>query len=156
MFFFFIFYLIALYLYVNMYIFSQQKLQKCIKRRNTCQKTIPRPTFQKSKQNNQSMKKTQICSWIAFCRNVNEGRILKIMPRNFNEILLSFIFSSLEKNGIQEFHLPSCVCLLYCNENPIYVFPEKLLRGLSPHFHIDVSVIDLNISRIRSLFRGNI
>ncbi len=27
-------------------------------------------------------------------------------------------------------------------QNPIYVFPEKELRGLSPNFHIHVSVSD--------------
>ncbi len=32
---------------------------------------------------------------------------------------------------------------LHCNENPIYVFPVKELRGLSPNFHIYVSVSDL-------------
>ncbi len=33
------------------------------------------------------------------------------------------------------------VCI-HCNENPIYVFPETELRGLSPnfHFHIHVSL----------------
>ena len=30
----------------------------------------------------------------------------------------------------------------YCNENPIYVFPEKELCGLSPNFHIHVPVSD--------------
>ncbi len=30
----------------------------------------------------------------------------------------------------------------HCNENPIYVFPEKELRGLSPIFHIYLSVSD--------------
>jgi hypothetical protein len=30
----------------------------------------------------------------------------------------------------------------HCNENPIYVFPEKELRGLSPNFQIHVSVSD--------------
>jgi hypothetical protein len=53
----------------------------------------------------------------------------------------------------------------HCNENPIYVFPEKELRGLSPNFHIHVSVTDLYISRIgphiflqqnRQTHRGNI
>jgi hypothetical protein len=53
----------------------------------------------------------------------------------------------------------------HCNENPIYVFPEKELRGLSPYFHIHVSVSDLYIPRIgpqlflqqiRQTFRGNI
>jgi hypothetical protein len=32
-----------------------------------------------------------------------------------------------------------------CNENPIYEFPEKELPGISPNFHIHVSVIDLYI-----------
>jgi hypothetical protein len=32
--------------------------------------------------------------------------------------------------------------------NPIYVFPEKELRGLSLNFHIHVSMSDLYISRI--------
>ncbi len=38
--------------------------------------------------------------------------------------------------------------ILHCNENPIYVFPEKELRGLSANFHIYVSLIDLYIPRI--------
>jgi hypothetical protein len=33
-------------------------------------------------------------------------------------------------------------------QNSHYVFPEKKLRGLSPNFHIHVSVSDLNIPRI--------
>jgi hypothetical protein len=37
---------------------------------------------------------------------------------------------------------------MHCNENPIYVFPEKELRSLSPNFQIDVSVRDLYIPRI--------
>jgi len=54
---------------------------------------------------------------------------------------------------------------LHCNENPIYVFPEKELRDLSPNFHIHVSVGDLYIPRIgphiflkqnRQSNRGNI
>jgi hypothetical protein len=28
----------------------------------------------------------------------------------------------------------------HCSENPIYVFPEKELHGVSPNFHIYVSV----------------
>jgi hypothetical protein len=35
-------------------------------------------------------------------------------------------------------------CFLYTKENPIYVFPDKKLRGLSPNFHIHVSVSDLD------------
>jgi hypothetical protein len=41
-----------------------------------------------------------------------------------------------------------CALRLHCNENPIYVFPEKELRGLSPNFHIFVSVGDVYIPRI--------
>jgi hypothetical protein len=37
---------------------------------------------------------------------------------------------------------------LRCIKNPIYVFPEKELRGLSPNLHINVSVSDLYIPRI--------
>ncbi len=37
---------------------------------------------------------------------------------------------------------------MHCNKNPIYLFPEEELRGLSPNFHIHVSVIDLYIARI--------
>jgi hypothetical protein len=37
---------------------------------------------------------------------------------------------------------------MHCNKNPIYVFPEKELRGLCPNFHIHVSVSDLYIPRI--------
>ncbi len=33
----------------------------------------------------------------------------------------------------------------HCKEIWIYVFPEKELRGLSPNFHIHVSVSDLYI-----------
>ncbi len=35
------------------------------------------------------------------------------------------------------------IFLEFWNENPIYVFPEKELSGLSPYFHIYVSVSDL-------------
>jgi hypothetical protein len=37
---------------------------------------------------------------------------------------------------------------VHCKENPIYVFLFWELRGLSPNFHIHVSVSDLNIPRI--------
>ncbi len=36
----------------------------------------------------------------------------------------------------------------HCKENPIYVFPGKKLRGLSPNFHIHASVSDLYILTI--------
>jgi hypothetical protein len=37
---------------------------------------------------------------------------------------------------------------MHCNENPICVFLFWELRGLSPNFHIHVSVSDLSIPRI--------
>ncbi len=39
--------------------------------------------------------------------------------------------------------------VLHCKENPIYVLPEKKLRGLSPNFHIHVSVSDLYIPTLQ-------
>jgi hypothetical protein len=42
----------------------------------------------------------------------------------------------------------SLLFVLNCNENPIYVFPEKELRGLRPNLHFHVSVSDLYIYRI--------
>ncbi len=36
----------------------------------------------------------------------------------------------------------------HCNENPIYVFPEKELCGLIPNFHNHVSVSDSYILMI--------
>jgi hypothetical protein len=36
----------------------------------------------------------------------------------------------------------------HCNENTIYVFPEKEFRSLSPKFLIHVSVSDLSIPMI--------
>ncbi len=50
---------------------------------------------EKSIQNNQSIKKTQVCSCIVLCRKAKSEvetsslRNLKIMPRNINEIVLS-------------------------------------------------------------------
>ncbi len=38
----------------------------------------------------------------------------------------------------------------HCTESPIYVFPEKELRGLSPNSYIHVSVSDLYVRRICS------
>jgi hypothetical protein len=35
----------------------------------------------------------------------------------------------------------------HCNDNSIYVFPEKELHGLSPNFRIHESVSDLYIPR---------
>jgi hypothetical protein len=54
---------------------------------------------------------------------------------------------------------------MHCNENPIYVFLYWELLGLSPNFHIHMSVSDLYIPRIgphiwlqknRQTYPGNI
>jgi hypothetical protein len=37
---------------------------------------------------------------------------------------------------------------VHCNENLISVFPDKELRGLSPNFHLHVSVSNLYIPRM--------
>ncbi len=42
----------------------------------------------------------------------------------------------------------SFIHIPHCKENPIYVLSEKKLRGLSPKFHIHVSVSDLYILTI--------
>ncbi len=46
-------------------------------------------------------------------------------------------------NSLGNARNPPSMKLPHCNKNPIYVFPEKELRGLSPNFHINVSVSDL-------------
>ncbi len=54
------------------------------------------------------------------------------------------------RSRIQSYLLPHTLpSPIYCNENPIYVLPEKKLRGLSSNFRIHVSVRDLHIPRIR-------
>ncbi len=42
-----------------------------------------------------------------------------------------------------------CVDDAHCKEKPIYVLPDKKLRGLSPNFRIHVSVSDLYIPMTR-------
>ncbi len=52
-------------------------------------------------------------------------------------------------NNIENFFLNFFTFMLgTLQRNPIYVLPEKELRGLSPNFHIYVSVSDLYIPRI--------
>ncbi len=44
---------------------------------------------------------------------------------------------------------------MHCNENPIYVFLFYELRGLSPNFHIRVSVRDLSQDRSTYFLQQN-
>ncbi len=50
-------------------------------------------------------------------------------------------------NDMDPEHCLSDQCALHGKEIWINVFPEKELRGLSPNFHIHVSVSDLYIPR---------
>jgi hypothetical protein len=61
--------------------------------------------------------------------------------------------------------IPLAWLFAHCSANPIYVFSEKELRGLSHNFHIHMSLGDLYIPRIaphiflqqnRQTDRGNI
>jgi hypothetical protein len=47
------------------------------------------------------------------------------------------------------------IYLLHCNGNSVYIFLFWELRGLSPNFHIHVSVSDLYISRIGPHFSSS-
>ncbi len=86
------------------------------RRRKTWHKTLPPLWFQKYIQNNQPMKKTQVCLWIEFSRKAymkvetSSLRNLKIMPRNLNEMY---------------FHMNSISILLFSgsvNYFPTYFF----------------------------------
>ncbi len=68
------------------------------------------------------------------------------LPVEVELLLIGLTKISLTKSG---FVIESPLRLrAHFNENSIYVFPEKELRGLSPNFHIHVSVSDLYIPRI--------
>jgi hypothetical protein len=41
---------------------------------------------------------------------------------------------------------------MHCSENPIYVFPEKKLRGRRPNFHIYVFVRDFILPQLVHIF----
>jgi hypothetical protein len=63
--------------------------------------------------------------------------------------LYFFTFSSLSLSTLFSLFSAYTVNLcLYREENPIYVLPEKKLRGLSSNFHIHVSVSDLYVPTI--------
>ncbi len=65
--------------------------------------------------------------------------------RHYSTHILYIIYQSTQ-NGCAGRVL--IVFSLHCNENPIYVLPEKELRVLSVNFHIHMSAIDLYIPRI--------
>ncbi len=59
--------------------------------------------------------------------------------------LFTFIFS---QGAVQIECSNILASTVHCNENPMYVFLFWEFRGLSPNFHIQVSVSDLYIHRI--------
>ncbi len=82
----------------------------------------------------------------------NRTELLKLKSVTLFRISVSNITRTYYRNSsiwiIQKPPVTSKERRAHCNENPIYVFPEKELRGLSPNFHIHVSVNDLYIPRI--------
>ncbi len=66
---------------------------------------------------------------------MNSATGTSLKHRKYKDDIFVLLFDSLWK--VEE------IFDMHCNENPIYVFPEKEFRGLSPNFHIHVSVSDL-------------
>ncbi len=72
--------------------------------------------------------------------------LLFILKNNKN---FSWQTNSVNCNVLQSSALHALSCtVLHCNENPTCVFLFWALRGLSPNFHIHVSVSTLYIPRI--------
>jgi hypothetical protein len=70
---------------------------------------------------------------------------------------LTVIWSGAPTDSLGEVSVDTCLDCLHCEQILIYVFPEKELRGLSPNFHIHVSVSDLYIPTFgRQTDQGNI
>ncbi len=92
-------------------------------------------------------RENETCGW---------GKVLPV-PTSCIKSASSKKYEETIKNVVLEAHTAT--------KNPLYVFPEKEFRGLSPNVHIHVSVIDLYIPRIgphiflqqnRQTDRGNI
>jgi hypothetical protein len=90
---------------------------------------------------------------------VGKGMCFSIIKKkHWQQINLSLYFDSVKRE------LCNILTVPHYNENTIYVFPEKELRGLSPDFHIPLFVsiprmgphIFLQQSRHRHTDRGNI
>ncbi len=69
---------------------------------------------------------------------------INCLPVSMIKTVCCFILRPIEKNWQQR--IPSLPT--QCNENPIYVFPEKELPVFSHNFHIHVTVGDLYIPRV--------
>ncbi len=63
-------------------------------------------------------------------------------------MMMRFMGESVTEEEIEVRDKKEQSCAAHCNENPIYLFPEKELCGLRPSFHLYVSVSNLYIPRI--------
>ncbi len=62
-----------------------------------------------------------------------------------------YFSKSTQKHNNEPCLKKTCRLAKHCKEISLYVFPEKELGGISPNFHIHVSVSDLYISTPRSV-----
>ncbi len=108
--------------------------------------------------------------WCGFSASTSIASIFAICPLTFSLLQLHYkrtlhkdLFFSLWTSYVAPiFGVSHLLCnkylhitqtLPHCNENPIYVFLSWELRGLSPNFHIHVSVSDLYVhSQDRSTY----
>ncbi len=101
---------------------------------------------------NRTRKLTQIWSWYRW----DDFSCDNDMPLGWLLLKLSLsesvVIHTIEHVAVTTVTLDFVVTWLHCNKNPIYVFPKKDLRGLSPNFHIHVSVCDLYIPTIDSTY----
>ncbi len=84
-------------------------------------------------------------SFRAVCHSCILTRNVAIFVQYHVYFIISCLFNVL---SLMSFKCDILFNFLHCKENPIYVFLFQELLGLSPNFHIHVSVSDLYIPRI--------
>jgi hypothetical protein len=86
-----------------------------------------------------------------FCGDIREKLFLSCLGWQQEEILTSadillppylHLGQKTTAGGLLQVQALYCTST-HCNENHIYVFPEKELHGLGPNFHIHLTVSDL-------------
>jgi hypothetical protein len=92
---------------------------------------------------------TDIFSLLKLCKltKLFQTSDVQFMDQKGRPLFVKTYWSKLNIPDTATFANPS-IRSIHCNENPIYVFVFWELRGLSPNFHIYVSVSDLYIPRI--------
>ena len=71
-----------------------------------------------------------------------------LVKRSVHARCIYITSSNARTTQVPQEHAVAYISILHCKENPIYVFLFWELPGLSPNFHIHVSVSDLYIPRI--------